>query len=211
MHPLKSILPDPAAFGLFAFATTTFVASTHHTKWIENDNSFLFSVAFWYGGWAQVIAGLIDTLRGEKIGGSLFMAYGLYWITIGSFTVPFHQPLLVDNNPAVGNGFFLLAYSLMSLVYTVAMLTTTWLQFLLLSLVSIDFLCLSLLKLSPLANEPLFDQVVGYLLSATAALAFYVGSAKLLEGLFRWEIPLYPIKRFSSPERSMKYYAGVEV
>lgn len=61
-------MADPGALGLFAFAVVTFMAGAINCNWHTEIDRAIFAPAIAYGGLAQVVAGIIDLIRGEKVG-----------------------------------------------------------------------------------------------------------------------------------------------
>jgi succinate-acetate transporter protein len=76
-------LADPAALGLAAFGATTVLLNLHNLDLITA--TLTFAYGFFFGGLAQVIAGLVDFKRGNLFGATAFTSYGLFWIGLSLF------------------------------------------------------------------------------------------------------------------------------
>jgi len=76
------IWANPGALGLAAFGFNTILLQIHNIGWMSNVMPLIWGL-FW-GGTAQVIAGIIDARRGDTFGFTAFTSYGLFWIGLGS-------------------------------------------------------------------------------------------------------------------------------
>ncbi|KAI5955859.1 hypothetical protein KGF54_001361 [Candida jiufengensis] len=80
--PPKNDFANPAPLGLSAFALTTFVLSLINCKargvTIPN---IVVGLAFFYGGAAQLIAGLFEIAVGNTFGGVALSSYGGFWLS----------------------------------------------------------------------------------------------------------------------------------
>ena len=68
----------PGALGLAGFGFTTILLQLHNIGLIESMVPLVYG--FFWGGAAQVIAGIIDGRRGDTFGLTAFVSYGLFWI-----------------------------------------------------------------------------------------------------------------------------------
>lgn len=73
-------LANPAGLGLLAFGMTTVLLSFHNLGLFGLD-SVILSMGIFYGGIAQVIAGIFEFKNGNTFGATAFTSYGLFWIT----------------------------------------------------------------------------------------------------------------------------------
>ncbi|MEM2865902.1 MAG: acetate uptake transporter [Candidatus Hadarchaeales archaeon] len=78
MAEKEATLADPAALGLAAFGATTVLLNLHNLD--LTTATLTFAYGFFFGGLAQVIAGIIDFKRNNIFGGTAFTSYGLFWI-----------------------------------------------------------------------------------------------------------------------------------
>ena len=69
---------NPGALGLAAFGLNTILLQIHNIGWMDNTLPLIFG--FFWGGLAQVIAGIIDGKRGDTFGLTAFVSYGIFWI-----------------------------------------------------------------------------------------------------------------------------------
>jgi hypothetical protein len=82
----KGILANPAPLGLMGFGMTTVLLNIHNAN---PDNAILFGVnsmilamGIFYGGLAQIIAGILEFRKGNTFGVTAFTSYGLFWISL---------------------------------------------------------------------------------------------------------------------------------
>ena len=73
---------NPGALGLAAFGFNTILLNVHNIGWIPNTMPLIWG--FFWGGMAQVIAGVIDARRGDTFGLTAFTSYGVFWIGLAS-------------------------------------------------------------------------------------------------------------------------------
>ena len=69
---------NPGALGLAGFGLNTILLQIHNIGLIESVLPLVYG--FFWGGVAQVIAGIIDGRRGDTFGLTAFTSYGLFWI-----------------------------------------------------------------------------------------------------------------------------------
>jgi len=69
---------NPGALGLAGFGLNTILLQIHNLGWIDSTLPLVYG--FFWGGLAQIIAGLIDARRGDIFGLTAFTSYGLFWI-----------------------------------------------------------------------------------------------------------------------------------
>ncbi|MFH0914136.1 MAG: acetate uptake transporter [Chloroflexota bacterium] len=72
---------NPGALGLAAFGLNTILLQVHNVGLIDGTLPLVFG--FFWGGVAQVIAGIIDARRGDAFGLTAFVSYGVFWISLG--------------------------------------------------------------------------------------------------------------------------------
>ena len=76
---------DPAPLGLAAFALTTFLLSGHNATFIPD--LLWVGLALFYGGMAQLLAGMWEFRNRNVFGATAFSTYGGFWMGLGIFVV----------------------------------------------------------------------------------------------------------------------------
>lgn len=85
---LKDVYANPAPLGLFAFGMTTVLLNIHNAGFFELD-SMVLAMGIFYGGIAQVIAGIIEAKKNNTFGFTAFTSYGFFWLTfVGLLVLP---------------------------------------------------------------------------------------------------------------------------
>jgi succinate-acetate transporter protein len=69
---------NPGSLGLAAFGLNTILLQIHNIGLINGTLPLVYG--FFWGGAAQIIAGVIDGRRGDMFGLTAFTSYGLFWI-----------------------------------------------------------------------------------------------------------------------------------
>jgi len=73
---------NPGALGLAGFGFNTILLQVHNIGWIPSTMPLIWG--FFWGGLAQIIAGIIDARRGDTFGLTAFVSYGVFWIGLAS-------------------------------------------------------------------------------------------------------------------------------
>lgn len=93
MNPETTILikdnsANPAPLGLYAFGMTTVLLNLHNAGLYDLDSSIL-AMGIFYGGLAQVIAGIMEARKKNTFGFTAFISYGFFWLTlVGLLVLP---------------------------------------------------------------------------------------------------------------------------
>ncbi|MBV9852756.1 MAG: acetate uptake transporter [Armatimonadetes bacterium] len=173
---------NPAPLGLCAFALTTFVLSAANAKLFDGD-AIVLGLAYFYGGLAQLCAGMWEFRTGNTFGATAFSSYGAFWLAF-AFTVQFH---LVPNDTALG--FFRLGWTIFTGLMFVATLRLNLALMTLFFLLFLTFLFLTLGAFG-LGNG---QMIGGYLGIATALVAWYTALAGLLSSMpSAFKLPVGP-------------------
>src|SRR5664279_1271361 len=85
---LKDTTANPAPLGLLAFGMTTVLLNLHNAG-IYEMNSMILAMGIFYGGIAQVIAGIMEGKKNNTFGLTAFISYGFFWLTlVGLIVMP---------------------------------------------------------------------------------------------------------------------------
>ena len=74
-------LSNPAPLGLMGFGMTTVLLNIHNAGFFPL-GSMILGMGIFYGGLAQVIAGIMEFKKGNTFGTTAFTSYGLFWLTL---------------------------------------------------------------------------------------------------------------------------------
>jgi succinate-acetate transporter protein len=72
---------NPAPLGLMGFGMTTVLLNIHNAGFFPLDTMIL-AMGIFYGGIAQIIAGIMEWKKNNTFGTTAFTSYGLFWLTL---------------------------------------------------------------------------------------------------------------------------------
>ncbi|MDW5506264.1 acetate uptake transporter [Pseudomonas lundensis] len=79
MHTNK--LANPGPLGLMGFGMTTVLLNLHNAGFFPL-NSTIISMGIFFGGLAQIMAGLLEYKKGNTFGMTAFISYGSFWLSL---------------------------------------------------------------------------------------------------------------------------------
>lgn len=103
---------NPAPLGLLAFGMTTVLLNLHNSGLFPL-GSMILAMGIFYGGLAQVIAGIMEWKKGNTFGTTAFISYGFFWLTLVGLIV---MPKLGLSDGPKGNS--MVAYLVMWGIFT---------------------------------------------------------------------------------------------
>lgn len=77
---------NPAPLGLMGFGMTT-VLLNFHNACIFSLGAMILGMGIFYGGMAQVIAGIMEWKKGNTFGTVAFTSYGFFWLSLVALVV----------------------------------------------------------------------------------------------------------------------------
>src|ERR1700710_879842 len=83
---VKDGIANPAPLGLCAFGMTTVLLNLHKAGFFEM-NSMILAMGIFYGGLAQIIAGIIEANKNNTFGLTAFTSYGFFWLSLAGLIV----------------------------------------------------------------------------------------------------------------------------
>lgn len=101
---------NPAPLGLMGFGMTTVLLNIHNAGFFPLGTMIL-AMGIFYGGIAQVIAGIMEFKKGNTFGTTAFTSYGLFWISLVGLLV-FPKIGWGDAPPAAFMGWYLFMWGL---------------------------------------------------------------------------------------------------
>jgi len=72
---------NPAPLGLLGFGITTILLNFVHNARLGPVDGMILGMGIFYGGIAQVIAGVLEYKKGNTFGTVAFTSYGLFWMS----------------------------------------------------------------------------------------------------------------------------------
>ncbi|MGE9551017.1 acetate uptake transporter [Erwinia amylovora] len=86
MHNTK--LANPGPLGLMGFGMTTVLLNLHNAGFFPL-TAVIISMGIFFGGVAQILAGLLESKKGNTFGLTAFTSYGCFWLSlIGILVLP---------------------------------------------------------------------------------------------------------------------------
>jgi succinate-acetate transporter protein len=192
-----STIADPAPLGLLGFGFTTLMLSFANANLIKvtDGAAVILALALFYGGGAQLIAGLWEFRRGNTLGASAFVSYGGFWLVIWYW---FHSEGAAASSNVVA--WFFLGWAIITAIFTVASLKTNHALISVFFFLTVTFLFLAFGQwqaggvFSPL-NDPGLTKVGGYLGIVTGILAWYTAAATVINSSHKRELVPLNLKR----------------
>lgn len=182
---------NPAPLGLLGFGMTTVLLNLHNAGFFAID-SMILAMGIFYGGLAQVIAGIIEAKKNNTFGLTAFTSYGFFWLSYVALLV---MPKLGWIGPVSETG--LVAYLVMWGIFTGCLFFGTLriskaLQFVFASLTILFFL----LAIGDATGNAAIKTFAGYEGIVCGASAIYTGIATLLNEVYgKSVIPLGMVKK----------------
>jgi uncharacterized protein len=107
---LRDATANPGPLGLMAFGTTTLLLNIHNAGIIKM-SAMILAMGFFYGGLAQVVAGIMEWKKNSTFGMTAFLSYGFFWLT---FVALFAFPKWIGADAAAANalGWYLITWGL---------------------------------------------------------------------------------------------------
>lgn len=188
---IKDTSANPAPLGLLAFGLTTVLLNLHNAGIFEM-NSMILAMGIFYGGIAQIIAGIMESKKNNTFGFVAFVSYGSFWLTLVALIV---MPKLGWIGAASESA--MVAYLVMWGIFTGLLFVGTLrisksLQFVFATLTILFFL----LALGDYSGNTALKTFTGYEGIICGASAIYAGIGTLLNEVYEKTIfPLGLIKR----------------
>jgi succinate-acetate transporter protein len=169
--------PNPAPLGLAGFALTTWLLSMINAGWFSGDGmSLVLAVALAYGGTAQFVAGIMEVPRGNTFGATAFVSYGAFWWSFALFVLFLH-----DKVPGAFVGWYLFLWGVFSFYMWIGSLRAARALQLVFLVLWITFF---LLAAHAWSGVETVGHAGGYAGLLTAALAFYLSAAEIINESF---------------------------
>jgi succinate-acetate transporter protein len=182
---------DPAPLGLAGFALTTFMLSSFNSGLApKSAEVVVLGVALFYGGIAQLLAGMWEFAKGNTFGALAFSSYGAFWMAFWYLVSHGADLPKTGNDAAQGIGVFLLAWTIFTLYMTVVTARLSGLLFTLFAVLLVTF---AFLTIGEFSGSATMTHIGGYLGLVTAMVAWYGSFAGVLNGTAKKVIlPTWP-------------------
>jgi succinate-acetate transporter protein len=108
-------LANPAPLGLMGFGVTTVLLNLHNAG-LYALGPMILSMGIFYGGLAQIFAGLMEYKKGNTFGTTAFTSYGLFWISLVFLNILPNTELWPEATTSVAFGSYLLMWGIFTLL-----------------------------------------------------------------------------------------------
>ena len=182
---------NPAPLGLLCFALTTILLSAHNAGLIALDAAIV-AMAVFYGGAAQIIAGIFEWRKNNTFASTAFISYGSFWLTIAGIIV-FPKLGLADKPSGTTMAAYLGLWGLISFILFIGTLRLNRALQVVFLLLTVAF---ALLALGDLTGNALLTKIGGWEGIVLGFAAMYTGLAQVLNEVYgRVVWPLGPVKK----------------
>ncbi|MGE0080018.1 MAG: acetate uptake transporter [Thiohalomonadaceae bacterium] len=186
---------NPAPLGLLAFGLTTVLLNMHNAGFFGLD-AMIMSMGIFYGGAAQIIAGIMEWRKNNTFGTTAFISYGFFWLSLSGILMFPTLGLSAAPGPAA-----MAAYLGMWGLFTGVMFVATLrlnraLQAVFATLTILFFL----LALGDLLGNAALRTFAGYEGMLCGALAVYAGLAQMLNEVYGRTIAPLGLVKPSAPK-----------
>ena len=186
---------NPAPLGLMGFALTTILLNIHNAGFFEL-NSMIIAIGVFYGGIAQLIAGIMEWKKNNTFGTLAFSSYGAFWLTlVGVWLIPaiFPSTKLAGSPSETALAWFFVMWGLFSGYMFVGTLKLNRALQVIFGLLTVLFL---LLAVRDFGGGAVWGRIAGWEGIATGLAAAYTAAAQIINEIYRKVIlPLGPVSR----------------
>jgi len=186
---------DPAPLGLAGFAATTFFLSVINTNMVGGAvETGVLAFAFFYGGIAQLLAGMWEFAKGNTFGALAFSSYGAFWLSFWyllDHVVPGWVAAKVsatDINHGVG--LYLLVWTIFTAYMLIVSTRTSGVLVAVFGALTLTFLALTIGKFGGVTG---WVKLGGWLGILTALIAWYASLAGVMNATAKRVVfPTFP-------------------
>jgi succinate-acetate transporter protein len=186
---------NPGPLGLFGFALSAFVLSLLNlgARGVHTSN-VLAGLALFYGGLAQLLAGMWEFARGNTFAATAFSSYAAYWMSYGAILIPAFGITSAYKDPSELNnalGFFELAWFVFTTLITLLCIRSTVPFFIMFVATDVMYL---LLGIGYLTEHSGFTKAGGWVGLVAAFLAWYNAFAGIAsKEICYFDLPSFPM------------------
>jgi uncharacterized protein len=191
--PLAPSIADPAPLGLAAFALTTFVLSFFNAGLVSSTGEpVVLGLTLFYGGVAQLLAGMWEFRNNNTFGATAFASYGAFWLSFWALN-QFYASKIPSGELGSAVGLYLIAWGIFTAYMFIPSLRTTAAISAVFLLLTVTFVVLGIGQAGGHTN---IIKAGGWIGIATAVVAWYASFAGVTNSTFgRTVMPVRPFTR----------------
>lgn len=187
-------LADPAPLGLMGFGLTTFILSLVNADVLKGaaDIKVVIGLAVFYGGLAQLLAGMWEFRNGNTFGATAFTSYGAFWLSFAALLIPgFGITFGTAAGPAESAvGWYLVGWAIITGLLTLGTFRLNGGLVVVFVLLFITYVVLAIGFINGTAPSTGIIAVGGWIGVLTAIAAWYVALAGILRSVSGGKIAL---------------------
>jgi uncharacterized protein len=189
-----ALLADPAPLGLSGFALTTFILSLVNAGVLKGagDIKVVIGLAVFYGGLAQLLAGMWEFRNGNTFGATAFTSYGAFWLSFVALLIPgFGVTFGTAAGPSgTAVGWYLIGWAIITGLLTLGTFRLNGGLVVVFVLLFVTFILLAIGWFNGSAAGSGITAIGGWLGILTAIAAWYSALAGVLRGVSGGKIAL---------------------
>ena len=171
---------NPAPLGLLGFGMTTVLLNLHNAGFFAM-GSMILAMGIFYGGLAQIIAGIQEWKKNNTFGATAFTSYGLFWMSLVALLV-LPKMGLTDASDKTAMAAYLAMWGVFTAIMFIGTLKANRaLQFVFASLAILFFL----LALGDITGNSTITVIAGYEGIICGFSAVYAGLAQVLNEMYK--------------------------
>jgi uncharacterized protein len=191
MMEVKDKTSNPAPLGLLGFGMTTVLLNLHNAG-LFGLGSMILAMGIFYGGIAQIIAGIMEWKKGNTFGTTAFTSYGLFWLTLVWLIVAPKLGIADATTKDAMAAYFIIWGLFTFVMYIGTLKLNKALQVVFLSLAILFWL----LAARDLSGNTTIGLIAGYEGIFCGFSAIYTGLAQVLNECYgKTVLPLGPVKK----------------
>jgi succinate-acetate transporter protein len=184
---------DPAALGLGGFALTTFILSLFNAQLLPAEAKLVvLGPAFFYGGLAQLLAGMQEYKKNNVFGATAFSSYGAFWMSLAFVNLMVALGVFNFGESAeVAIGIFLVAFTIFNIYMWIGSFRVSVAVCLIFTTLEITFILLDL------SHWGIISSVPGGIFGVICALiAWYTSAAVVINTVYKKVVlPVGPLNK----------------
>ena len=171
---------NPAPLGLLGFGMTTVLLNLHNAGFFTM-GSMILAMGIFYGGLAQIIAGIEEWKKNNTFGATAFSSYGVFWMTLVALLL-LPKTGLADASDKTAIAAYLAMWGLFTGIMFIGTLKASRaLQFVFASLTILFFL----LAIGDFTGNGTITVIAGYEGIICGFSAVYTGLAQVLNEMYK--------------------------
>lgn len=174
---------NPAPLGLLGFGMTTVLLNLHNASFFAMD-SMIIAMGIFYGGLAQIIAGIMEWRKQNTFGMVAFTSYGLFWLSLVGILVFPSLGWAAKPEPSAMAA-YLFIWGLFTAIMFVATLKLNRVLRIIFFLLTVLFI---MLALGDITGNTTITRLAGFEGIVCGFSAIYLAAAEILNEVYKKEI-----------------------